>query len=843
MLNASVSYVLNENVAAGRVIWKNGYKNGEPLDTFAYRDMVLDGELLLEGEHEVFMPVGSLEVGATYTVAVSVTDSAGNLKEIMSDLVKLVSSIETIRIAPSDTTISLNDVLTFSAWGIPAGGMENETLGLDSVEWSVSGPGVINREGVFQAFGIGEIQITARSGDLSATVMLTVDHGSIIFKDTGENSLQIGKYMELIVSDMTDLQGAGLDVSLLEKGQVPPELKKTGPALALKDASDGKIWTRNEEVALRIRIDTAEIGGMEIEKVQVYRQEKDDELVWERMESERKAEWLTVVVDRLGAYMAAIDTMAPSLELACRTDESWAGSNVSLCYRASDNIANPRLFLRTHVGGMQKDSLIPLEYKKGEQIEVSLPKSLVSRRGLWYSMEIHDGATTIVSDTVDVKVKLREDLLMSKSVKMQEGGYQLFSVPMNSEKNTAEEMFYQDWGEPNPEKWRLFKYDNRFIEVKNSDPIVPGRAYWLQTRGFVPDITLVSGRAGTLPVSRSFSIPLNAGWNCIANPFLFNVSTGKVSDDKGKPVKHLYAYEDGEWKTGKQISSLQPWKGYLLWNGNKSSLLSDKVSLSPVEHVQLAKAGAAGSETQIGVRIASGQYRDGIAVIGFGYTGDDNDRLNLLKPPFYPKPLELSLVVEGGGGLPYLTDYRGDLGKGQSWLLRVKNQTGDRAVLEFSGLEALPGGIQAILLDESRAKVWELKKENVEYASKNSNEEVFTVLIGTPEYLESYVREFRNNTIAFSLEQNFPNPFAGQTTVRYTVPSPEGSKQPVRLQVFNSQGRLVAELVNGQQSSGAYTVQWNGTEMNGRPLPAGTYVYRIKVGERLHAARKMLLLR
>jgi hypothetical protein len=50
------------------------------------------------------------------------------------------------------------------------------------------------------------------------------------------------------------------------------------------------------------------------------------------------------------------------------------------------------------------------------------------------------------------------------------------------------------------------------------------------------------------------------------------------------------------------------------------------------------------------------------------------------------------------------------------------------------------------------------------------------------------------------LGQNYPNPFSGKTTIPFNVPV----KQHVKLQVFDMQGKLVNELVNGTLEVGDY---------------------------------------
>ncbi len=75
----------------------------------------------------------------------------------------------------------------------------------------------------------------------------------------------------------------------------------------------------------------------------------------------------------------------------------------------------------------------------------------------------------------------------------------------------------------------------------------------------------------------------------------------------------------------------------------------------------------------------------------------------------------------------------------------------------------------------------------------------------------------------FALQPNYPDPFTNQTSVRFTLPR----SSAVRLEVFDLRGRRVRTLVDGSLSAGGHDAVWNGADESGRPLPSGTYVYRL----------------
>lgn len=91
----------------------------------------------------------------------------------------------------------------------------------------------------------------------------------------------------------------------------------------------------------------------------------------------------------------------------------------------------------------------------------------------------------------------------------------------------------------------------------------------------------------------------------------------------------------------------------------------------------------------------------------------------------------------------------------------------------------------------------------------------------------------------FALEQNFPNPFAEATTIRYDVPVPAR----VTLRVYDLQGRLVYELVDRSGvAPGSHAVT-----LPADTLPSGAYIYRLSAegaeGTRFTQARSMMHVR
>jgi hypothetical protein len=77
------------------------------------------------------------------------------------------------------------------------------------------------------------------------------------------------------------------------------------------------------------------------------------------------------------------------------------------------------------------------------------------------------------------------------------------------------------------------------------------------------------------------------------------------------------------------------------------------------------------------------------------------------------------------------------------------------------------------------------------------------------------------------LLQGYPNPFNPRTTIVYTLPV--GGK--VTLQVYNTAGSEVAELVRGMRQAGEYHIAWSGTDVDGNDVASGVYLVRLQLNE------------
>jgi YVTN family beta-propeller protein len=108
--------------------------------------------------------------------------------------------------------------------------------------------------------------------------------------------------------------------------------------------------------------------------------------------------------------------------------------------------------------------------------------------------------------------------------------------------------------------------------------------------------------------------------------------------------------------------------------------------------------------------------------------------------------------------------------------------------------------------------------------------------------LEDEESEGSQLPLEFDLAQNYPNPFNPSTTIQLDIPQSMTTGVRVTLVVFNILGQVVKELLNEEMGPGRYSILWDGTNNDGRPVASGMYLCRFVAGE-FARTNKMMLLR
>ncbi len=148
----------------------------------------------------------------------------------------------------------------------------------------------------------------------------------------------------------------------------------------------------------------------------------------------------------------------------------------------------------------------------------------------------------------------------------------------------------------------------------------------------------------------------------------------------------------------------------------------------------------------------------------------------------------------------------------------------------YIGLFALPGTPSyGIDTDNTGSSYLYTSGSWDNYSQGNAMIRALGLLVGTE---PNNITELKISSI------NYPNPFNPTTTIQYNVPK----AGKVTVEIFNIAGQKVKTLVNEKQNAGINSVQWNGTDDNGKVVTSGVYLYKIKNGK-YTSTKKMILMK
>ncbi|MEL7159531.1 MAG: FlgD immunoglobulin-like domain containing protein, partial [Bacteroidota bacterium] len=106
---------------------------------------------------------------------------------------------------------------------------------------------------------------------------------------------------------------------------------------------------------------------------------------------------------------------------------------------------------------------------------------------------------------------------------------------------------------------------------------------------------------------------------------------------------------------------------------------------------------------------------------------------------------------------------------------------------------------------------------------------------GTFETLAPRVNTPQVPTLELLPVKVFPNPFASELTVQFSLPAAADTE----VAVFDATGRLVRTLVTGERTAGSHVVTWDGIG-EGSVRASGVYLIKVVSGE-LEATRRVVL--
>ncbi len=534
-------------------------------------------------------------------------------------------------------------------------------------------------------------------------------------------------------------------------------------------------------------------------------------------------------------------------------------------------VPNREATLFARRGGASSYQSLPLQREETApddpvQLTGTIPSALVTPAGVDYYVVLSDGSNTLTvpgqgasKNPHHLPVTVEQ---LSAQGPFPPETYRMISVPVQPQGKSVKDILRSNYGAYDQNYWRLSRWNpssETYREYPEIDTLRPGDGAWLVTRA---GSTLAVSEGRTVEASAPYRIPLDAGWNQVGVPFGFSVPWDTIQAATGIGPANLsgpVAY--GDTSTGASLDpayqyereALHPWNGYFVYNGTGSR---DTLVVPPVGHeedpavsTRLASRTSPAAEDggytlQVTATAEGGTLRDEQTWIGVHPDAKaGRDQYDIVKaPPVHSSFVQVSAQAGAERRIPYAASYHPPSSSGQTWTLTVRARTDSdgphpvRLQLEERG--SVPEDVQQYVLDLDRKRMIPREGQQFSIEVEDGTPRRLRVIVGTESYAETKSEGIPLQSVETELRGNAPNPFSGETQVKYQL----SRRQPVTLTVYNVLGQRVRTLVQETQLAGAHKVTWKGTNQHGTPVGSGVYFVRMKA-EDTTMSRKMVLVR
>lgn len=405
--------------------------------------------------------------------------------------------------------------------------------------------------------------------------------------------------------------------------------------------------------------------------------------------------------------------------------------------------------------------------------------------GAWGCYPYLPSGNTIISDIETGLYVLHFDgdvTRFSLSVSVADG-WNMVSVPgVNPDGQKVE-----NWWPGSDPGANVFSYDGGYSSITTT---VPGEGYWMKNLGAQTYNTGDEWPSIGIETVSQDPIAGNAGWNLIGG-YEDIVSTALLTTTPpGLIDGPIY-----EYSTGYQAASeIVPGYGYwvkLASAGNINFPSGSKLLKGETEKYFKDKWG------RIKITDNSGKTYT-------LYCSDDKEDLDRFELPPIP-PLKMFDIrfasnrsAENINGISQIIEMRG-----VEYPLTIKVEGIDINLSGESGI-----GLNINIKSGEEIKIYNSSVQRLRVSSETE-------------------------ALSFQLEQNYPNPFNPTTSISFTLPE----SQDVKLNIYNSLGEKIVELLNSRLDAGHHIYNWDAEDS-----ASGVYFYEVQT-QNYNSFKKMILLK
>jgi hypothetical protein len=517
--------------------------------------------------------------------------------------------------------------------------------------------------------------------------------------------------------------------------------------------------------------------------------------------------------------------------------------------------------LHYRAGGSANEQIVALTPGVAGRPFATIPAEAVGPRGVEYWVD----ATTSTSvlrfpEAAPATAPLRTTVQnLVEPAEHPAGRYRLLGVPLDFGSDfvgNLSDLLTDQLGTYDVTRWRAFRFDaasQQNIEI-TSPPATAfrpdsGRAFWLVTRDpHRVDTKPVTGRS--TPTDGPFPVPLEPGWNLVANPFDFPVAWTDVGGTTN--VTDLVAFDPLLGSTGGYSdvtpAVLEPFTGYFI-----RATAAGTLAIPPRE-ASTSIAARTGSTADTDDRawrlhLTATSPRAVDASSSFGVASgawEGTDRLDGARPPNAPGAWVQASFVPGGESSQRLRrDLRDRDAAGHTWHMEVRSDTpGEPVSVEIAG--NLARGVALRIVDQESGEWLDVPRDASSDAivfrhrilSRGERPYHLSIVAGQPEYVERITTEQATIPARLTLGPASPNPFRWATELGFGLPR----ATRVDFEIFDIQGqRVAAPLHQAEFGPGFHSVLWEGRRRDGSPAPSGFYLMRVTAGGETRTVRALLV--
>ena len=327
--------------------------------------------------------------------------------------------------------------------------------------------------------------------------------------------------------------------------------------------------------------------------------------------------------------------------------------------------------------------------------------------------------------------------------------YRLISTPFAGRKSPDEVFSYFPKYDIN--MWRIFSVErDGFKEFMDIPSIEPGKGYWFLSRD--ESEIFLSGK--TTNAYEPFAVKLHPGWNIIGSPFLFPINWKEVlihnQENAGEIGNAIWEFENGGYR---KTASLEPFKGYYLYNGFGEDIeilippVPDRAETSIDDSRRAglqagmfdAKSGTAFLDREspgwaISISVDDGTYNDADNIIGYNpdVSNISEDFTQSAEPPAWPQHLSFYFKKEGEENLRRSVDIRNRNG---DWAAYVEGGEAKVVTLRW---KILKGNPDTLLIDlETGEEIKMGESDSYRFAREKNRSRKFIIRVSKNEMLST----------------------------------------------------------------------------------------------------------